>query len=138
MRGPVQQIRNFLQREVPRRLPSLHIEPLAIEASSNHSSTHVSFTPPFLRLRHNSCCKKTNFHQSHSITMPLKKKTGALSGFAPMSLTLFQPSHFPTTSRPVSVCRIRPASARMSTDRPAAESVLSHRFSETREEPLQV
>ena len=88
-------------------------------------SRHVSLTQPFLRLRLNPLLHKNRILISPSPSRHATRKTVALSGFAPMSLTLFEPSRLSTTTRPVRVCRIRPTLARMSTDRPAAETILN-------------
>ena len=104
--------------------PSLHLEPQAVGASSNQSSTHVSFTQPFLRLGSNPAAKKK------SLISPSPSRCHSKKNCCTQQLRLevphvFEPSHLSTTTRPVCVCRTRPTPARMSTDRPTAEWILS-------------
>ena len=122
MRGLTQQICNHLQREVTRRLPLFYIQTRVVEASPTRPCTHVSFTQPFLRNRPTPATK--NKVWSVPVRLDAAQHLFVLSGLVRMSL---QVSGARWVLRPQCVhiqvsCTSDPA--RMSTDRPAAESSL--------------
>ena len=112
-----------LQLQVTRRLPLFYTQTCVVEASPTQPSTHVSFTQPFLRNRPTPATK--NKVWSVPVHLDAAQNLFVLSGFVPMSL---QVPGARLVLRPQYVhlqvsCTSSPA--RMSTDRPAAESSLS-------------
>ena len=122
-----------------RRLPLFHIQTPVVEASLTQPFTHVSFTKPFLRNRLTPAPEnKVWFSPSPS---GCRSKSVVLTGFVWMTL---QVSGARFVLRPQCVHRqvsCTSDSARPSTDRPAAETILSRALigsSNPREEPMHV
>ena len=130
MRGLTQQSCSHLQPEVTRRLPLFHIQTHVVEASPTQPCTHVSFAQPFLRHGPTPATRKKvwsvpvqrdaaqNLLPSMASSRCRSRSHQTFRRQVPGARLVLRPQcvHFQVS------CTSNPA--RMSTDRPAAESSL--------------